>query len=75
MKFYFHTFGCRVNQYETCKVLREKLVADGASAAVPDFEDADVCVINTCTVTQEADREALKLVRRISAETPPRVWW
>lgn len=46
------------------------MLAAPAASAVPGWEAADVCVINTCTVTQEADRDALKLLRRIAARNP-----
>ena len=65
MKIFLQTFGCRVNQYET-QALREKLMAAGDSTEVDGYEDADLCVVNTCTVTREADRDALRLIRRIS---------
>ena len=68
MKTYFHTFGCRVNQYET-QALRERCAGTGSSA-VDDWEEADVCVVNTCTVTAEADGEALRLLRRIAKRNP-----
>jgi len=69
MKLYTKTFGCRVNQYET-EGIKEKLLADGVSVAVRDFETADLCVVNTCTVTGEADKDALLLLRRISRRNP-----
>lgn len=68
MRVFTHTFGCRVNQYET-QVLRERLLASGG-AGVEDWENADLCVINTCTVTAEADADALRLIRRISRRNP-----
>ncbi|MBI5883869.1 MAG: MiaB/RimO family radical SAM methylthiotransferase [Elusimicrobia bacterium] len=69
MKFWFHTFGCRVNQYET-QALRERMLADPSVESSPDWESADVCVVNSCTVTAEADKDALRLVRRISRRNP-----
>ena len=69
MRVYFKTFGCRVNQYET-ESLRERVLADGRCVAVRDFETADLCVVNTCTVTGEADNDALALLRRISRRNP-----
>ncbi|HVE13602.1 MAG TPA: tRNA (N(6)-L-threonylcarbamoyladenosine(37)-C(2))-methylthiotransferase MtaB [Elusimicrobiota bacterium] len=68
MRVYFKTFGCRVNQYET-QSLRERVLADG-STATTDFESADLCLVNTCTVTREADKDALTLVRRIARRNP-----
>jgi len=69
LKAFFQTFGCRVNQYET-EVLREKILAGGLSKETEAFENADLCVINTCTVTKEADKDALRLLRRISRRNP-----
>lgn len=69
MRYYFHSFGCRVNQYDT-QSLREKLLGDGVSTASEDYESADVCVINTCTVTATADHDALRLIRRITRRNP-----
>ncbi len=68
MKFFLTTFGCRVNQYEG-QELREGFLASGATA-VDDFREADACLINTCTVTAEADQDALSLVRSISRNNP-----
>ncbi|MDG2015033.1 MAG: tRNA (N(6)-L-threonylcarbamoyladenosine(37)-C(2))-methylthiotransferase MtaB, partial [Pirellulaceae bacterium] len=44
-----HTLGCKVNQYET-QFLREGLLGIGYQDAGDD-EQADLCVVNTCTVT------------------------
>ena len=68
MRYFFKTFGCRVNQYETQR-LRETVLASGG-AAVEAWTQADVCVLNTCTVTAEADKDALSLARRISRRNP-----
>jgi len=68
VKYFLKTFGCRVNQYET-EALREGLVSDG-DVLTDDFEAADLCVLNTCSVTGEADRDALTLLRRISRRNP-----
>jgi len=69
VKIFFKTFGCRVNQYET-EALRERLLADGGSGATDDYESADLCVINTCAITGEADKDALRMVRRIARRNP-----
>ncbi|MBI4056986.1 MAG: tRNA (N(6)-L-threonylcarbamoyladenosine(37)-C(2))-methylthiotransferase MtaB [Elusimicrobia bacterium] len=68
MKFFTYTFGCRVNQYET-ESLREQLSLSGWQA-VDAAESADLYLINTCTVTQEADRDCLKLLRKIQKKNP-----
>jgi threonylcarbamoyladenosine tRNA methylthiotransferase MtaB len=57
-----------VNQADG-EALSGALLSGGASAA-EGFEDADLCVVNTCTVTAEADREALALLRRITRRNP-----
>lgn len=53
---YYHTFGCKANQYDTER-MRQELEARGART-VEDREAADVCVVNTCTVTNQADAQA-----------------
>ncbi len=68
VKYFLRTFGCRVNQAET-EDLRARLDAAGGSA-VPDLAEADLCVVNTCTVTRDADREVLKFLRRAGRENP-----
>ena len=47
-----YTLGCKVNQYET-QLVREGLVGIGYSDANNDDAPADLCVINTCTITGE----------------------
>ncbi len=60
---YFHTFGCRVNQYET-ESMRQKL-SDIGYRVEGDYKSADLCVINSCSVTAEADRKCRQFVRRV----------
>lgn len=68
MKIYFKTVGCRVNQVET-ESLREKFAALGhESAEAP--ETADLVVINTCSVTEKADRDCLSFLRKTAAACP-----
>ena len=55
------TLGCKVNQYET-QAIREKFLNAGFEEN--NAEIADVCIINTCTVTAQADRESRRLIRR-----------
>ena len=63
----FRTFGCRLNQYDT-ESIRTLLEASGRYESVR--EEADVFVVNTCSVTARADASARKAVRRIHAEHP-----
>jgi threonylcarbamoyladenosine tRNA methylthiotransferase MtaB len=63
-----HTLGCKLNYSETSTVER-LLEADGF--VKKDFtEKADVYVINTCSVTENADKECRQLVRRIQRKAP-----
>ncbi len=68
MKVHFVTFGCKANQYDTER-FRQELVARGAEV-VDSIEQADACVVNTCTVTNQADAEARKAIRRIKRQHP-----
>ena len=63
----FRTFGCRLNQYDT-ESIRTLLEASGRYGSVSG--EADVYVVNTCSVTARADASARKAVRRIHAENP-----
>jgi threonylcarbamoyladenosine tRNA methylthiotransferase MtaB len=65
----FHTFGCRLNQYDT-ETVRTLLEAHGGYQAVPPQEPADVYVVNSCSVTARADAALRKAVRRIHNEHP-----
>lgn len=65
---WLHTFGCKANQYDTER-MRQALEAGGA-VAVGRPSDADLAVLNTCTVTAEADRDARRLIRRLGREHP-----
>ncbi|HVE61711.1 MAG TPA: tRNA (N(6)-L-threonylcarbamoyladenosine(37)-C(2))-methylthiotransferase MtaB, partial [Chitinophagaceae bacterium] len=64
----FHTLGCKLNFSETSTLSRQ-LQAEGFLKK--EFEEeADVYVINTCSVTDNADKECRQLVRRIQRKTP-----
>ena len=57
-----YTLGCKVNQYES-EAIAEALVKKGF-VIVPFEEEAEVAVINTCTVTAESDRKGCQMIRR-----------
>ena len=64
----FHTLGCKLNFSETSTLSRQ-LETEGFLKK--DFEEeADVYVINTCSVTENADKECRQLVRRIQRKAP-----
>jgi threonylcarbamoyladenosine tRNA methylthiotransferase MtaB len=62
------TLGCKVNQYETQHV-KELLEANGYREA-GESENPDLCVVNTCTVTHEADAKCRQLIRRLAQSHP-----
>ena len=62
------TLGCKVNQYET-QFVREGLVQIGYRDA-EDSEQADVCIVNTCTVTNEGDSKSRKIIRQMNRKNP-----
>src|SRR5437879_5264344 len=66
-----HTLGCKLNFSET-STLGRLLENDGFIKT--DFENvADVYVINTCSVTENADKECRQIVRRIQRKAPEAV--
>ena len=65
---WFHTFGCKANQYDTER-MRQEIEGLGFLTARSSV-GADLAVINTCTVTSEADRDARRLIRRLARENP-----
>lgn len=68
MRVAFHTLGCKVNHYET-EAMREAFVSRGA-VSVGEDEAADVYIINTCTVTNIADRKSRQYIRRMKKVNP-----
>lgn len=65
---YFHTFGCKANQYDTDRV-RDAFDANGA-VVVADPALADIAVINSCTVTSESEVKLRRLVRHVAKSGP-----
>ena len=64
MTFCILTLGCKVNSYES-NVMRDKLINKGYLEVT---DNADIYIINTCTVTNTADNKSMKLIRRIVKE-------
>jgi threonylcarbamoyladenosine tRNA methylthiotransferase MtaB len=67
MKYAVVSFGCRVNQADAFQI-EEQLMASGGSAASP--HNADLVVVNTCSVTSAADQGARQIIRKIARENP-----
>ncbi len=68
MKVHLITHGCKANQYDT-ETFRQELEARGATI-VESADQADACVVNTCTVTHKADRTARKEIRSAKRDNP-----
>jgi len=66
--FYLQNFGCRATQADGAALERQMLERGMARAAAP--QDAGVVVLNTCTVTEAADRDVRAAIRRIHRENP-----
>jgi threonylcarbamoyladenosine tRNA methylthiotransferase MtaB len=64
MNVYIHTFGCKANQYDS-DVVRQALADQGATV-VDDPAQADLAVVNSCTVTHEAEGKLRRFVRRLA---------
>src|SRR5438128_384766 len=62
------TLGCKVNQYET-QLVREGLLGGGYVEAHGDAP-ADLCVVNTCTVTAEGDSKSRQAIRQLARRNP-----
>lgn len=62
------TLGCKVNQYET-QLVFEALQRNGYREALPD-EQADLCVVNTCTVTHTGDSKSRQVIRQLARQNP-----
>jgi threonylcarbamoyladenosine tRNA methylthiotransferase MtaB len=63
-----HTLGCKLNYSETSAI--ERLLENDGFVKKDFTDEADVYVINTCSVTENADKECRQLVRRIQRKTP-----
>ena len=68
MKVKMHTLGCKVNQYET-ESITEDFLKNGYEITLSDG-DADIFVVNSCTVTSESDRKTRQTVRRLKHNHP-----
>ena len=66
--FHITNFGCRASQSEGASIQQELLEANAAEAASP--YDAEVVIVNSCTVTAEADRDVRQTIRRIASRNP-----
>ncbi len=63
-----HTLGCKLNYAETSSLA--KAFGEAGSQLVPFGEESDIFVLNTCSVTENAEREARQIVRRVLRSAP-----
>ena len=68
MNIYFITFGCKVNLYES-ENMKQNFVKHGYSVSKTE-NDADIFVINSCTVTGTGDKKLKKEIRRLKRTYP-----
>ena len=69
MRVHYKTFGCKANQYDTER-MRQLLETAGRGVRASPLEDAELCVVNTCTVTNQADAGARRFIRRAARRNP-----
>ncbi|GAG99462.1 unnamed protein product [marine sediment metagenome] len=62
MRFYIKTLGCKTNQYESDRLAKE-LILRGWDK-VSEKDNPDICLVNTCTVTKQADRKSTLLLNQ-----------
>lgn len=68
LKAAFHTLGCKLNFAETSAIGKE--LAERGIMRAPRGEEPDIIVINTCSVTETADKKGRQLIRRLSSRYP-----
>ncbi len=68
MKFSIITFGCKVNSYES-EYMKEQLINNNYQC-VEDFKEADIVIVNTCSVTNTADNKCKKAIRGVRRDNP-----
>lgn len=67
-KFNIHTMGCKSNQFESA-IIEENLIEHGYKK-VKNIEDADIYILNSCSVTHKSDNEAMYLLRSAKHKNP-----
>ncbi|MBQ9986288.1 MAG: tRNA (N(6)-L-threonylcarbamoyladenosine(37)-C(2))-methylthiotransferase MtaB [Oscillospiraceae bacterium] len=68
MKIAFHTLGCKVNQFETQAL--ELILAQRGHSITGELSEADVIVVNTCTVTSVSDQKSRRTIRHFAKLYP-----
>lgn len=68
MTYTIVTLGCKVNQYES--EIMSELLQEAGHKPCESYAEADICIINSCTVTAVSDSKCRKLIHRIKRENP-----
>ena len=68
-KVSFYTLGCKVNQYET-NAMAQKFKESGYKIVDMNDDISDICIVNTCTVTNMSDRKSRHSLRRVKEKNP-----
>ena len=68
MRFYIKTLGCKTNQYESDRLTKE-LILKGWKK-VEQEDNPNICLVNTCTVTKQADRKSRQMLRKLISKNP-----
>ncbi|MFN3455288.1 MAG: hypothetical protein ACK41T_10045, partial [Pseudobdellovibrio sp.] len=74
--FVVHTFGCKVNTYDGGLIQKNlnqngfRALAGGLSISSLDKEKSQIHILNTCAVTAEATKEAVRMIRKIKSQQP-----
>lgn len=67
-KVSFHTLGCKLNFSETSTIARQ--FTDGGFTRVATGTESDICIINSCSVTDHADKKCRTLIRKLHRDNP-----
>lgn len=65
---FIYTFGCKINQYES-QLIREKYCS-GNYRYVDNFEQADIIIVNSCSVTAHADKQCDQIIKKFHTKNP-----
>ncbi|NLC78336.1 MAG: tRNA (N(6)-L-threonylcarbamoyladenosine(37)-C(2))-methylthiotransferase MtaB [Ruminococcaceae bacterium] len=68
MKVYFHTFGCKVNSFESAAMAN--ILKEHGCAAANSEADAEIVVVNSCTVTANTDSKVRRYLAKVKRENP-----
>ena len=66
--FFVSNFGCRASQSEGASIHQELIESNAVES--PSVYDANVVIVNSCTVTEEADRQVRQMIRRVASRNP-----